>query len=133
MTWAEFGWNAAANAAGSSVGVFFGIPFALWIDRVRQLAADQAAASLRAEALRVEEEERETDRHSMIDLLIRSLAAKLRSVETVDNDIAPGRHVFTSGVELEAWDVLKPQLTRLIGDQFLAVKTALLFAELKDF
>jgi hypothetical protein len=66
-------------------------------------------------------------------LLDSSLRANLDAVARTGAEVGQGRHVFESGLELQTWDGLKPQVVDLVDDPAFVAKLAQYFAQLNVF
>jgi len=133
MTWPEFFWDVASNTFATMIGIVFGVPVALWIERRRQHKDDLANAIRRNEERRTVEERLRQRRATLVGLLDTSLVVNLAALQTAETEIGRGEHVFTSGLELQTWDVLKPQIVELIDDPAFVARLAQYFAQLGIF
>lgn len=129
----DFAWNAAANAVGSLIGVIVGVPVALWMERRRQRVENAAAATLRDQDKRAEDERRRQQLKDAVNLLDRSVEANIAAIRSAENDVAQGRYLFASGIELQTWDVLKPKVVELIDDLSFVATLAQFFTQVEVF
>jgi hypothetical protein len=133
MNWLDFWSGAAANTIGSIVGVIIGVPIALGIERNRQRRADAADRERREQEQKLALERLRERFRMLVALLVDNIDTNLKVVERLEIDVGYDRPVYRSDLELETWDVLKPDLLELIDDPAFVVRLAALFAKLHEF
>ncbi len=114
--------NAGANALGSLVGVIAGVPAALWLERRRQRGQDAS-----------ERERICTRRETVERLLSESVARNLIAINAAEIDVSLDRPLQYSGLVLETWEVLKPELASLLDDPVLVALLSTFFSKLREF
>jgi len=129
MTWWDFLLDFASNTLATGVGITVG----LWIDRQRHMASTVAEARRRNAKREVVAEKLRQRRTQMVALLDRSLELNSQALVFAETEVGSDRHLFVSGLELETWEVLKPQLVKLIDDPGLVARLASHFARLEVF
>jgi len=133
MTWADFAGNAAANTIGSLVGVVVGVPIALWVER-RRLRREEIADVERRHRADELDQERLKQRYTLLGtLLVDTIDKNLAAVERAEIDVGYDRPLYRSDLDLETWDVLKPDLLPVIQNPAVVVRIAVLFAQFREF
>jgi hypothetical protein len=144
MTWPDFAWDVASNTVATVIGIFGGVPAALWVERWRQARADEAddarrrvernaVMARRAEKQRAKAARRREDIQAIARALDECIQANIVAVDRAATEVSMTRIAMYSAFDLFTWNALHGRVVELLQDPALIGSLARFFANLQAF